>query len=158
METGRWPRQRGGMKTLTPLFLILVALAAQAAPERIRPDNIQRLAVAWTYDTRDPTTPLRPGGDPPAFEATPAYADGRLYVSTPLGTVVALAGIGGIALTFGGQRPALSREPRDRPVAETVITESRTALPEDLRLPSTYARQALPPASAPDPTPTLTRE
>jgi len=75
-----------------------------------------------------------------------------------LGAVVALAGIGGIALKFGGQRPALSREPRDRPVAETVITESRTTLPEDLRLPSTYARQALPPAPAQDPTPTYTRE
>ena len=36
-----------------------------------------------------------------------------------LGTVLALAGVGGIVLKFGGQRPALSREPRDRPVAET---------------------------------------
>jgi quinoprotein glucose dehydrogenase len=76
------------MKTLAALCWILVALTAQA--ESIRPDNVQRLAVAWTYDTRDSTAPLRPGGDPPAFEATPAYADGRLYVSTPLGTVAAL--------------------------------------------------------------------
>ena len=35
-------------------------------------------------------------------------------------------GSGALLLKFGGQRPALSREPRDRPVAETVITESRT--------------------------------
>jgi quinoprotein glucose dehydrogenase len=76
------------MKTLTALCSIVVALTAQA--ESIRPDNVQRLEVAWTYDTRDSTEPLRPGGDPPAFEATPTYADGRLYVSTPVGTVVAL--------------------------------------------------------------------
>src|SRR5688572_2344895 len=101
---------------------------------------------------------------------TPAAPLPRLITSIPpgprqnkrtllvLGTLVALAGIGGILLKFGGQRPALSREPRDRPVAETVITEGRTTLPEDLRLPSTYARQALPPAPAPDPTPTVPRE
>ena len=44
-----------------------------------------------------------------------------------LGTVLALAGVGGIVVKFGGKRPALSREPRDRPVSEQVITETRTA-------------------------------
>jgi len=64
-------------------------LCAAAARQAITPDNVQRLGVAWTYDTHDSTAPL--GGDkPPAFEATPAYAEGRLYLSTPLGTVVAL--------------------------------------------------------------------
>ena len=69
--------------------LIPLAAFARTAPERITPDNVQRLAVAWTYDAHNPTEPL-PGGKPPAFEATPAYAAGRLYVSTPLGTVAAL--------------------------------------------------------------------
>jgi type IV secretion system protein VirB10 len=75
-----------------------------------------------------------------------------------VGTVITLAGVGSIALKFGGERPVLSREPRDRPISEQVITESRSTLPEDLRLPSSYARQALPPAPAPDPTPTFARE
>jgi type IV secretion system protein VirB10 len=74
------------------------------------------------------------------------------------GAALALAGVGGIALKFGGNRPALSREPRDRPISEQVITEGRATLPEDLRLPSSYARQALPPTPAPDPTPTVPRE
>jgi quinoprotein glucose dehydrogenase len=66
------------------------ALHAQSTPEVITPDNVGRLAVAWTYDTRDSTQPVQPGRKPPAFEATPVYVDGRLYVSTPYGTVVAI--------------------------------------------------------------------
>ena len=46
--------------------------------------------MAWTYDTRDSTAPVRPDRKSPAFEATPVYADGRLYLSTPYGTVAAL--------------------------------------------------------------------
>jgi quinoprotein glucose dehydrogenase len=69
--------------------LLPIVAFARTNREPITPENVQRLAVAWTYDTRDPTGRL--GGDkPPAFEATPAYADGVLYVSTPLGTVAAL--------------------------------------------------------------------
>jgi quinoprotein glucose dehydrogenase len=72
-------------------FCILLPLTAVARPhaEPLTPDNVQRLTVAWTYDTRDSTERLG-YGKPPAFEATPAYADDRLYVSTPLGTVAAL--------------------------------------------------------------------
>jgi quinoprotein glucose dehydrogenase len=73
----------------------LVLASAQSAPERIGPHNIGRLGVAWTYDTRDSVERLRPGTKPPAFEATPVYADGKLYVSTPQGSVAALdAGTG----------------------------------------------------------------
>jgi quinoprotein glucose dehydrogenase len=72
------------------LCLLGLALAGQARPDRISPDNVGRLAVAWTYDTRESTEPLRPGTDRPAFEATPVYADGRLYLSTPGGLVIAL--------------------------------------------------------------------
>ena len=67
-----------------------LALAAQAQPERINPDNVGRLGVVWTYDTHESTEPLRPGTDRPAFEATPAYSNGRLYLSTPGGLVIAL--------------------------------------------------------------------
>ena len=76
-----------------------------------------------------------------------------LYI---MGTVLVLAAAGGILLKCGGNRPALSREVRDRPLSEQVITETRMATPDDLRLPSTYARQALPPA--PDATSTVPRE
>jgi quinoprotein glucose dehydrogenase len=82
-------------------LLPIVALAALAmtspprAAERIDAGNVARLAVAWTYDTRDSVERLQPGTKPPAFEATPVHADGRLYLSTPQGTVAALdAGTG----------------------------------------------------------------
>lgn len=69
--------------------LLPLTLQAASRREAITPQNVQRLAIAWIYDTHDSTDRL--GGDkPPAFEATPAYADGRLYLSTPLGTVAAL--------------------------------------------------------------------
>jgi len=78
------------MKKALVCCLAASMTGAQAPPERITPDNVGRLKVAWTYDTRESTEPLRPGTDRPAFEATPAYADGRLYLSTPLGGVMAL--------------------------------------------------------------------
>lgn len=72
------------------LVLVDLAVAAQTRPDRISPETVGRLAVAWTYDTRESTAPLRPGTDLPSFEATPVYADGRLYLSTPAGLVIAL--------------------------------------------------------------------
>jgi len=77
------------MKALTPLVFMVSAAAAIAAPDRISPENVSRLAVAWTYDTGDPTERLR-GGKPPGFQVTPVYDAGRLYVSSPMGTVAAL--------------------------------------------------------------------
>ncbi len=78
------------MKKTVVLCLTPLMMGAQASLERITPENVGRLNVAWTYDTRESTDPLKPGTDRPAFEATPAYSDGRLYVSTPLGGVMAL--------------------------------------------------------------------
>jgi quinoprotein glucose dehydrogenase len=72
------------------LGLLGLAVAAQPRADRITPETVGRLAVAWTYDTRESTAPLRPGTDSPSFEATPVYADGRLYLSTPAGLVIAL--------------------------------------------------------------------
>jgi quinoprotein glucose dehydrogenase len=71
-------------------IVAVLTLGAQPKPEPITPGNVGRLAMVWTYDTRDSTAPVQPGRKPPALEATPVYVDGRLYVSTPYGTVVAL--------------------------------------------------------------------
>jgi quinoprotein glucose dehydrogenase len=85
------------LKTAYVASLVLAACATvqrhdtgQEQSERIAPDNVSRLQVAWSYDTRESTEPMRPGGDRPAFEATPVYVDGRLYLSTPRGAVMAL--------------------------------------------------------------------
>lgn len=75
---------------LLPLLLTFAVCAARASTELIAPSNVARLEVAWVYDTGDSTEALSPGADRPAFEATPVYADGALYISTPLGTVAAL--------------------------------------------------------------------
>ena len=68
----------------------LVASVAALGAEPITTSNVAALDVLWTYDTGDATEALAPGGDPPAFEATPVFKDGVLYLSTPMGTVAAL--------------------------------------------------------------------
>ena len=50
--------------------------------------NVASLRIAWTFRTGDAYQP--PRGRPTAFEATPLYVDGTLYLSTPLGRVIAL--------------------------------------------------------------------
>src|ERR1700687_4333996 len=55
--------------------------------------NAARLVRAWTYHTGD--RDARPGAQPFAFECTPLAVDGRLYVSTPSGRVIALDGDSG---------------------------------------------------------------
>jgi quinoprotein glucose dehydrogenase len=72
------------------LSAVVFITAAQSRPERITLDNVGRLGVAWTYDTHESTEPVRGGSDRPALEATPVYAAGRLYFSTPRGAVIAL--------------------------------------------------------------------
>jgi quinoprotein glucose dehydrogenase len=54
--------------------------------------NVARLRRAWTYHTGDVEMDLGPGARPTAFETTPLAVDGRLYLSTPSGRVVALDG------------------------------------------------------------------
>jgi quinoprotein glucose dehydrogenase len=76
------------MKSTALLALSFLFVDSAYAAERIRPDNVSRLTVAWTYDTHDSTENL--GGKQPGFEVTPVYAAGRLYVSSPQGTVAAL--------------------------------------------------------------------
>lgn len=60
---------------------------------QITPENVASLEVAWTYRTGDAYEPKR--GRPTAFEATPLHVDGTLYLSTPVGRVIALDPISG---------------------------------------------------------------
>jgi quinoprotein glucose dehydrogenase len=56
---------------------------------QINPGNVARLTVAWTYHTGEASiTPRR--GRPPALEVTPLVVNGTMYLSTPVGRVVAL--------------------------------------------------------------------
>ena len=61
--------------------------------KEINRDNVKSLKVAWTYRTGDAYQPKNSRGT--AFEATPLYVDGTLYLSTPLGRVIALDPVSG---------------------------------------------------------------
>jgi quinoprotein glucose dehydrogenase len=75
---GEWPvygRDAGGTR-FSPLT-------------QITPDNVARLEVAWTFHTEE--LGLRPRrGAEPSLEVTPLVVDGTMYISTPLGRVIAL--------------------------------------------------------------------
>ncbi len=68
-------------------LILTMPLWAAPPPEKITPENVSRLKVAWTYDSKEPIAEFR---REPRFEATPVYSDGKLYLSTPGGFVVAL--------------------------------------------------------------------
>jgi quinoprotein glucose dehydrogenase len=56
---------------------------------QITRENVGRLEIAWTFRTGELNErPTR--GRPPALETTPLVVDGTMYVSTPLGRVIAL--------------------------------------------------------------------
>jgi quinoprotein glucose dehydrogenase len=71
-----------------------VAYGRDAGGERYSPldqitrENVSSLEVAWSYRTGDAYEPTR--GRPTAFEATPLHVEGTLYLSTPVGRVIAL--------------------------------------------------------------------
>ncbi len=76
-STGDWPfygHDPGGQR-FSPL-------------KSINRENVKTLKIAWTYRTGDAYRPKN--GRPTAFEATPLYIEGTLYLSTPLGRVIAL--------------------------------------------------------------------
>src|SRR6185437_14667583 len=56
--------------------------------KQINRTNVGSLKVAWTYRTGDGYQPRK--GRATSFEATPLYIDGTLYLSTPLGHILAL--------------------------------------------------------------------
>ncbi|MBD3630449.1 pyrroloquinoline quinone-dependent dehydrogenase [Cyclobacterium sp.] len=62
-----------------------------AALSRIRPENVNRLKVAWTYRTGElEYYRNNDAAEKAAFEATPLMVEGVLYLSTPSNRVVAL--------------------------------------------------------------------
>lgn len=56
---------------------------------QITPQNVGKLAVAWTYRTGEMNQRYVTHRDP-QFEATPLVVDGTMYLSTPFGRVMAL--------------------------------------------------------------------
>jgi quinoprotein glucose dehydrogenase len=100
--------------TLVPALVLSAASAAAQTPNgewpangrdaantryapltQITRDNVARLAVAWTYRTGDAKGGRFPLRGDPHFEATPLMVEGTLYLSTPLGRVIALDPITG---------------------------------------------------------------
>ena len=63
--------------------------ARYSALDEIDRDNVGRLAVAWTYRTGE-MQPERRTVANTSFEATPLVVDGTMFLSTPLGKVIAL--------------------------------------------------------------------
>ncbi len=59
----------------------------------ITPANVSHLKIAWTFRTGDAYQPKN--SRPTAFEATPLYFEGTLYIGTPLGRVIAIAPLTG---------------------------------------------------------------
>ena len=55
-------------------------------------DNVAKLTLAWEYKTGEAGIET---GNPTALETTPLVIDGVMYVSTPLGKVVALDPVSG---------------------------------------------------------------
>jgi quinoprotein glucose dehydrogenase len=101
VRLGRW---------LLAAWVVPALLSAQSAPgdwpaygrdrggERFSPlsgidrGNVQRLAVAWEYSTGEAAIPFNRER---SFEATPLVVAGVMYLSTPLGRVIALDGESG---------------------------------------------------------------
>lgn len=63
--------------------------ARYSPADQLTPANVSRLAVAWTYRTGETGQNARDGGKL-TFEATPLHFDGRLYVATAYGKIIAL--------------------------------------------------------------------
>ena len=56
--------------------------------KQINLENVASLEIAWTFHTGDAYQPKHDRAT--AFEATPLYVDGTLYIGTPLGRAIAL--------------------------------------------------------------------
>ena len=68
---------------------------------QIRRENVRQLAAAWTYRTGELAKDRYPIHRDFRFEATPLFVDSTLYLSTPLGRVIALdPATGGERWTF----------------------------------------------------------
>jgi glucose dehydrogenase len=68
-------------------MLLLLALASLAAD--LTAETAPQLKVAWTYQTQA-APPSKKAAQVAAFEATPLFAEGLLYVITPFDQAIAL--------------------------------------------------------------------
>jgi quinoprotein glucose dehydrogenase len=68
---------------------MLIGLALLLAGSGFSPETVSRLEIAWTYHTHA-TAPNARAAKIAAFEATPVFAAGTLYVITPFDQVIAL--------------------------------------------------------------------
>ena len=57
---------------------------------QINRHNVKNLHIAWTFHTGDMYDPKGHGGKKSAFESTPLFVNGTLYVTTPFGRLIAL--------------------------------------------------------------------
>ena len=110
LQTGIWDYDLKLMTRLTTPTLLLVvccAIAGAQAPAprdwpvyggdaggarfsplaRITRDNVAKLVVAWRYHTGEPVFDL---SRQPSLQVTPIVIDNVMYISTPLGKVMAL--------------------------------------------------------------------
>lgn len=72
-------------------------------------ENVATLRPAWSYATGE-LRPERATRRPPAFEATPLVVDGTMFLSTPLGRVVALDPATGRERWVFDPRPPVDRD------------------------------------------------
>ena len=63
--------------------------------DQITRANVNQLRVAWTFHAGDLYDPHGKGGKPSAFETTPLYVDGTLYLTTAFGRLIALDPVSG---------------------------------------------------------------
>ena len=85
--------KNGSMRFCSAFLLTAITLCGDSRHEPITPGNVSELTAAWTYDTGE--SPSVFWGKESHFETTPVYADGKLFISTPGGLVIALdAGTG----------------------------------------------------------------
>ena len=61
---------------------------------QISRDTVSRLAVAWQYRTGE-TEPRFATNNETSLEVTPIFVEGTLYLSTPIGRVIALDPVSG---------------------------------------------------------------
>jgi len=71
-------------------LLLAAAILPLISGQPITPQNVKRLQPAWTFRTGESTGPAERGGRNTAFEATPVYFEGLLYLGTPRGKAIAL--------------------------------------------------------------------
>src|SRR5258706_12575253 len=79
---------RGVFRWILPLALTVPTFFVAHA-QNLTSQTVALLKVAWTFET-NAIPPNKPAAQIAAFEATPLFADGLVYVITPFDQVIAL--------------------------------------------------------------------